>query len=127
MILGSMENFIRQNRGILIVAFLFMSFSWLLVRPAIIRHECSWIKRHYNAVSGRAGLTPEEQTKALANCEADRQSESLTQNPPRPLNFYTCKERVAIDAVPIVPKSAEDRWEKSSSDEYKFCLQDRGL
>jgi len=71
---------VRWDRRILYVLLLVIllgsAFYWYEIRPAKIRHDCSWRK-------GIIWATPNQPTR--------------------------------------------DRWDKTSEDQYKFCLRDHGL
>jgi hypothetical protein len=44
----------------IIVIILLTGFYWFQVRPSQIKHDCSWVKMHDNAVPARPAMTKEE-------------------------------------------------------------------
>lgn len=99
-------------------------FYWYQIRPANIKHDCSWVKVHNDVWPG---ITQEEidiDKKKLADCE-------LKHPNPNPNNIFklnpNCPDfghalEKARDTVP-----ASDYYRKASENEYKFCLHDKGL
>ena len=121
--------------GLLLTAFIFYWFQW---RPSQIKHSCSWVKRTEDAIPERPALS-EAELKAkglLKNCS------SLTNDPStsdsRVTNFFdqlgkrsNCEGNnkwIIEDYKTAKPaKSAREWYVKSTDEEYKFCLRDKGL
>lgn len=123
---------------VLLLLILSFSFYWFAWRPAQIKHECSWIKHHNDAVSARPAMTMDQikATELLMECPNDTPSISPNNNVNRnivvPLgvpNFCERHNQVIIDdyskSIQAVP--ARDWYEKATDEEYKFCLRNKGL
>lgn len=114
-------------------------FYWFQWRPTQIKHDCSWVKWTKAMVPSRPAMTENEvKEKGLL--------EDCTLPTPKPnkisievekfwadLNISpeTCeqKNKRIIDelsrASEVIP--AREGWNKSTDEEYKFCLRDKGL
>lgn len=114
-------------------------FYWFQLRPAQIKHSCSWIKEYVGGEPARPAMSEKEARskgllkdcsprpldlpnsasgnflnslftpEALAACEKENQRLILTYSTPR-------------SAIP-----AKERVRKTTDNEYKFCLRDQGL
>lgn len=129
-------------------------FYWYQVRPAIIKHDCSWVKKHSGAISYRPTMTQAElEAKGIIRtCNNDYAlSKKLAPNfvlsahaiPPLLDSNYSFEQREAIwnaiscredsDRViaeyknPIKAVPAKDWYERATPQEYQFCLHDNGL
>ncbi len=108
------------------------SFYWFEVRQVRIKHDCSWVKRHSNAVPSRPVMTAEElKSKGIIDsCEdgfkfygqfADYNEAVIEQ--------CEAKNKRLVEEYKQ-PKRAEPEkdWQvKATKEEYEFCLHDRGL
>ena len=106
-----MKDKIRINwfKISILVIFLFIIGStlyWFEWRPAQIRHNCSWIKRHSDA---KSEITQEQYNK----CEEEYSGSMF-------MAKYSCEE-----PQPFVP--ARNWLEKANKDEYNFCIHEKGL
>lgn len=151
-----MKRFVFSSLAIIVIlgicSFL---FYWYQIRPSQIKHECSWIKRHANAIPGRSAMTRAElEAKGIIRtCKEDyalvkklAPNFDLDNDVVQPYfgnSDYTMKQTQAIwdarscredsDKVineyknPIKPVSAKDWYEAADKDEYTFCLHDKGL
>lgn len=113
-------NIFKQNKYrvplILLVLLLILGwFYWFELRPARIKHNCSWVSRHSDAVPAVVGMTEKEKqeaTKRTQECEAQ--------------GIRFCFEfHDNWDSKPAIP--AKDWWEPATPQEYSFCLHDKGL
>ncbi len=130
-------------------------FYWYQIRPAQIKHDCSWVKMYSKAVPARPAMTKEElEAKGIIRtCKNEFELVSKmvpnyninsTDNPTvlfdKNLSFdqkrivwnaTSCREdgdRVITEyktAIEAVP--AKDWYEAASKEEYTFCLHDKGL
>ncbi len=113
-------------------------FYWYQIRPAQIKHECSWIKKHSDAIPARPAMTETElRTKGLIRtCPTPTITPAegympLEQRRIFFLNLFSCendnKQVIAEykNAKPAVP--AKDWYEAATKEEYTFCLHDKGL
>lgn len=111
-------------------------FYWFQFRPSKIKHDCSWIAKHEDAVPERPAMTKEEllEKGMIQNCDI------LVDDPIDPnaiipsmgtRRIQYCKR----DTDPVVEsykktipaKPAKDWYEPSTDSQYKFCLRDNGL
>ena len=119
-----MEN---KNVSIIIICLsLFIvgsSFYWFQVRPSQIRRDCSWIKKHSDAV---VGVTQEEADRQKAECierqNVNRESGALNDF------YYELSIKGCEDMYKsITSQPAKDWYEKASEKDYEFCLHSKGL
>lgn len=103
----------NKNKVLFILLSLLLTFGWFYwfqLRPTQIRHDCSWVKRHNDAIPAQEAKTKEQQIKEWG----DRY------NPNNPYMIPT--------DVPFRPaQPAKDWWKPASPQEYSFCLHDKGL
>lgn len=113
-----------------------LAFYWIQIRPAQIRHDCSWIKRHTDAVPEKKGLTEKElQAKGMLKvCPTEvprRADETSFDFYSRSVLGYRACEQGNWDVVekhkPQKYVPARDWYEQADRDEYNFCLHDKGL
>ncbi len=102
-------------------------FYWYEVRPAKIRHDCSWVKHTSGFVDAIPAMTEDElwQKGLLRDCSTAYESvfyESVTTLCESSNSRIIEKYKNAIDAVP-----AKEWWEPANPKEYAFCLHDQGL
>lgn len=99
----SFSKDIRMGRRTLyvlvLVLFLASAFYWFEIRPAKIRHDCSWRKEHIADI-------PAQPAKIVEGDDI----------------WSWARSSPAIPAQP-----AHDEWHRVSGKEYEFCLHDRGL
>lgn len=133
---------VNKNKApmILLVIFLISSlFYWFQYRPATIRHDCSWVKKHKNAVSARYAQTIYDVPKTtlddlkkkntIDKCAWESGSIGL-------LNEWLdhgkeCQDKNNIiirDLKIMMPaEQAKNWWIKATKEQYQFCLHDKGL
>jgi len=115
---------------LLLISSAVLAFYWFQIRPAQIKHDCSWVKKHEDAVAEKPGMTMEElqANNILKDCS---NLPSYSGGVIAPLyNSFDCnRENVLVtDKYLKVPgKPAKDWVEKATDEEYKFCLHDKGL
>lgn len=117
-------------------------FYWYELRPARIKHDCSWVKRTKEATPERSAMTEEElKAKGLlrdcSNIKTDVVTEFFdgiaasnlkTFNKNRQSVCEDGNKRIIEDYKISKPaESAEVWYEKAEDEEYKFCLRDKGL
>ena len=106
------KNWLNQNwlKSLIVVAIIFLvggCFYWYAYRPSKIRHDCSWIKRHTNAVSAKKGASGETDiTKCLEKYGYGLYGE------------FECGSEY---------QPAKDWWGKANQGEYDFCIHEKGL
>ncbi len=108
---------IKENKNrifLILLTILLISgwFYWFQFRPTQIKHDCSWIKRHIDAVPAQEAKTKEQKIKELG----DRY------NPNNPYMMVGLSDEPYRPAQP-----AKDWWKPASPQEYSFCLHDKGL
>lgn len=95
------------------------AFYWYQLRPAQIRHDCSWTKVH------------QEMRPALTQAEIDIENKEKSNKDcgPAPSNGLDfC--RMLKDTPSRQPQGAapaSDYYRQANDSEYKFCLHDKGL
>lgn len=128
--------FFKSRRTIYVALFLLSIagvFYWYAVRPAQIRHACSWVKHHQDMIPARPAMTIDQMKEKglIKDCTAPNATYNIS-NVVQPIFFPNlCEDlnQTAIDeygkAKPEVP--ANDWWERATSEDYQFCLHDKGL
>jgi len=140
---------------ILVFIIIFSLFYWFAIRPAQVKHDCSWVKMHSNAIPYRPAMTQAElESKGIIrtcnkefellhkmvptyNANTDSRYTILTNNnfsfPQKDIiwNATSCREDgdkvIAEYKNPINAVPAKDWYEKASPQQYQFCLHDNGL
>ena len=101
---------------IIVIVFIAVGyFYWFQLRPAQIKHECSWTKRHSDAVPG---ITQEQRDK----CEADRAEQAKTGTA-----WIDSLNNLDYCDIPRPVVPAKDWWGPANGSEYNFCLHEKGL
>lgn len=113
---------------LLILGFSFYWFEW---RPVQIKHECSWVKMHTDAIPAKVGLTDSElEAKGLIKTclPAPIQEHGL---PPLSNNYSPgCEfnnQDVEDKYKPQKYVPARDWYVPATKAQYNFCLHDKGL
>lgn len=115
---------------IIIVLILGGAFYWFQWRPAIIKHNCSWVKMVNPATSAQPAITREEAEYSQLKYDecVENMDFSNSQFPAMDKllscgrNFEVKKER---DAIPAKPEA--EWYRNAKKDEYDFCIHDSGL
>lgn len=102
-------------------------FYWFQYRPAQIKHDCSWIKRHSDAIPARPTMTETElRTKGVIRDCTNVYNDSFSN-----IDHLLCQDqnnKIIESYKQIKPaEPAKDWWVATSDEEYKFCLRDKGL
>ena len=112
-------------------------FSWYQIRPAQIKHECSWVKMHSDAIPAKVGLTEGElKIKGLIIACVPEPTRTPGIIPTFGLSglsdhyspWCDINNREVIDKYKpqkFVP--ARDWYKPATKEEYNFCLHDHGL
>lgn len=136
----NIERFVFPVLIFLLIGGIF--FYWYEIRPAIIKHDCSWvIDRHENAKEAVPAMT-EAQLKEkgwLPDCNV-LESEKDIENAILGESFLIRKRKILISnckndyqkKIEEYKKDqsateARDVWRKTTNEEYIFCLHDKGL
>jgi len=112
-----MKQFLKNTWFIiflLIIFFVFLigSFYWFQWRPTRIRHDCSWGKKHSNAIME---ITQEQYEECRNKCPAKTFGEMIKLS-----SFCFCDN-------PRLAQPAKDWWEPASNRQYDFCIHEKGL
>ena len=120
-------------------------FYWFQVRPTKIKHECSWVKTHFDKVPAKPAKTEEEvfvesklskedfeRALGLARGEIKPRTGTAKGMSGLPVSFEDHRLSVFGDGFvkqmqesPEVP--ARDETRQAKDEEYRFCLRDKGL
>lgn len=116
------ENWFRLGLLTILIISIVGAFYWYQWRPNQIRHNCSWTKRHSDAISE---ITQEQYGKCVQErnkCVIDNKKKST--NPTNPfLGLFDCPDcPPARSAQPV-----KDWWEQANKNEYDFCIHEKGL
>ena len=112
-----MQNFIKQNwfkLSLIIIFILILGFGfyWFQLRPVQIKHDCSWVKKHSDAI---IEVTQEQYNKCCEDNPQDKEYFS---------NSYSCFH---LCELPRSAQPAKDWWEPASKIQYDFCIHEKGL
>ena len=107
----------------------FSIYFWGIL-PRKIRHDCSWVKVIDPAISARVAKTVDELRAEglLERCErlSSEEPEGMFSGLGSPRSG--CEERIIEKyKLPQVEVAERVWYRKAKDDEYKFCLQDKGL
>lgn len=109
-------------------------FYWFQIRPTQIKHDCSWVKKHTDAIRARVGLTEAELRAEgkLKNCLAVPTPSTFEESRNQFINLegtwcISHNQEIIDQNKPQKYVPAKDWYEKASSQEYQFCLHDKGL
>jgi len=129
--------FSKQKKAYLIlVALVFLIagiFYWYEVRPARIKHYCSWVKKHSNAIPERSGVTEEElfNSGLIEDCEKKYPDNEYSGKIFGNLSKEFCqdKNQKTIKEYSIYkPYEPAKNWKvEATKEEYEFCLHNKGL
>lgn len=123
------KNWVNQNwfNFLIVVVIIFMVggyFYWYAYRPSKIRHDCSWEKRHSNAI---LAITQEQYDKCLESCKNNESADKLSQFKEKyGLKLSTFPDCIFCDK-PHSAQSAKNWWEPASKNQYDFCIHEKGL
>lgn len=126
----SMKKLITLLIALGILAILFM-FYWQEIRPARIKHDCSWVKEMVGYEQAKPAMSEKEllEKGILKKCGESVAGRLI--GGVEGLFQQTCSKRYqdTIEAYKVsraeIP--AKERWRESTDIEYKFCLRDKGL
>lgn len=110
-------------------------FYWYQIRPTQIRHDCSWVKHHTDAVQARKGMTEDElRAKGMIKtCPRTSHSsfsgtiQPLTNSDLENIGCIISNQNIIDANKPQKYVPAKDWYEKATPQEYQFCLHDKGL
>lgn len=115
-------------------------FYWHSLRPAQIKHDCSWVTKTKPAIPYRAAMTLQQMKDdgMIEDCREyatpsgiDSMSQIFAENRRSNIINPTCesdkKKRIAHYTKEQQAVPAKDYQERASKEEYSFCLHDKGL
>lgn len=106
-------------------------FYWFLWRPSQIKHDCSWMRHHNDAVAAKEGLTEvqlrEKEMLVVCPTQPSQNGKSILEYYKNTPNCFFENKRIIELNKPVQYAPAKDWWEKATKDEYTFCLHDKGL
>ncbi len=146
-----MKKFVGKVIMFILLILIFSAlFYWFQIRPARIKHDCSWIKTHVDKVPAKPGKTPqqiaadsglslEDQQRAIkiAKGEIDPKKEIGNSDLSNPVD--TLKQNLdtmalkdiggrLINGIPAEKEvPAFDYPREATPKEYTFCLHSKGL
>lgn len=115
-------------------------FYWFQLRPAQIKHDCSWVKKTSPFQPAVPPMNEDELLKQgiISNCSpeplifANNKNSNMFVKPASNLTIpRSCEEanqrkiEEYKNGKPAVP--SKEWWIPASEDEYRFCLHDKGL
>ena len=110
-----MKVYLQKNWKLITAILIFiLVFGWIEIRPAYIKHICSWTKEHQDAQPGHTRISKEEPTKAQYMADGGSS-----------IDYYFSPNYLNIPAQPAQP--AKDWYQPATEKEYIFCLHNHGL
>lgn len=117
---------------LLVLISLFLGFYWYEIRPAKIRHDCSWVKVVEEGAPPRPAMTEDElrQKGLLEDCS--KWYKSIFEGNEFAAGFRSScedenKRKIEEYKTPREAISPKEWWRKAREEEYKFCLHDKGV
>lgn len=116
----------------LVLIFLGAVFYWYEWRPIQIKHECSWVKKHRDAVPARVGKT-EAQLKAEGKIKTCPPTPTLKPGQGYLQQLFESgfcnsdNQKVINENKPQKYIPAKTWYVKATKEEYNFCIHDKGL
>lgn len=121
--------------GLLIVSISGGLFYWFQLRPAQIKHDCSWVRHYDPGKSAEPAMTENQlwEKGLLKDCSGltDKSGGSTWVSRLNLFGKDYCesenKKKIEEykNGKPAVPP--KEWWEPADEDEYRFCLHDKGL
>ena len=96
-------------------------FYWFQYRPSQIKHECSWVKQHSDAVPARPAMTKDEliHQGIIRSCKAEiAAAQKIEPNTNFELGTFEIHARMQPFGVTLRSMSADPIWEATS------CIED---
>lgn len=120
-----MKNFLKDNwfkLSILLFVILISGvwFYWFQLRPAKIKHDCSWVSAHSDAVPA---ITQAQYTECVNNYKG-KKGEVVTGGF---LDGVIIGGASSYCNQPRVAQPAKNWWEPASVRQYDFCMHEKGL
>lgn len=103
-------------------------FYWFQVRPAQIKHDCSWVRHFKPAKAAEPPMTESQlwEKGLLKECGKEKTGNIFTDRFAEICESENTKVIEEFKNGKLATR-AEEWWEKAEEDEYKFCLHDKGL
>ncbi len=125
-------NISKLGLGLSIVLIMGGLFYWFQFRPAQIKHDCSWVKQISWAKPAEPAMT-EAQLKLKGMLEDCSKWDFIKTRPNSSLSglqdYCESDNKRKVEEYkngkPEVP--AKEWWRKAKTEEYQFCLHDKGL
>ncbi|KKP43043.1 MAG: hypothetical protein UR31_C0011G0026 [Parcubacteria group bacterium GW2011_GWA2_33_14] len=98
-------------------------FYWFQLRPAKIKHDCSWVQKHADTVPE---LTQDQHNECIDQCN----SKPTTTNIPitGAINFNKFVSTPFCNCPNPRPyEPAKNWWERANKNQYDFCIHEKGL
>jgi hypothetical protein len=114
-------------------------FYWFQIRPTQIKHDCSWMKQHSDAIPTQPAESEDQLKKdgKIQTCLTESEyrakynlSSILGIGPMIDNPEFCNKDNERVIANYSKPKpaiSAKDWYREATTAEYQFCLHDKGL
>ncbi|PIR92442.1 hypothetical protein COU01_01745 [Candidatus Falkowbacteria bacterium CG10_big_fil_rev_8_21_14_0_10_44_15] len=119
--------------GLLLIIVSLGLFYWYEIRPAKIKHDCSWIKQHSDAIPEKQPMTKEELLNAglIEDCDKKYLDNEYSTEFFGNISKELCQKKVKSvinEYSSYKPYEPAKEWKvKASNEEYEFCLHDKGL
>ncbi len=119
--------------GLLLIIVSLGLFYWYEIRPAKIKHDCSWIKQHSDVIPEKQPMTKEEllNTGLIEDCDKKYPDNEYSTKTFGNISKELCQKKVKSvinEYSSFKPYEPAKDWEvKASNKEYEFCLHDKGL
>ncbi len=123
-----MKNFIKDNWwkiSILVILIITIGgwFYWYGLRPAQIKHDCSWVKKH----AGEWAEITQEKYDECCKIQNSITPPSFNNTKTSSLFSNLVNSRQCFCEKPHAYRPAIDWYEPASTTYYAFCIHEKGL
>ncbi len=116
---------------LLVFIILIGAFYWYELRPAKIKHDCSWAKMVNPAKPAEPAITEEDVKNSRLKydkCIADEAKSNSDRVGRKSLFSGLFCDNMLKQERPAIPAKAEQVWyREADKDEYNFCIHEKGL
>lgn len=91
------------------------AFYWYELRPAKIKHDCSWVFKHTDEVPAKPGKTQQEYDGCIEANQAKTGS------------YFEALLNSNCGEVARAYQPAKEWWQRATKAQYDFCIHEKGL
>lgn len=107
------KNWFKTSIIIIAIVMVGSAFYWYELRPSKIKHDCSWVKKHSDAIPE---ITQVQYDECINECNKPSQYKNIFGS----ICYSFCEKPRSV-------QPAKDWWQPATKDEYDFCIHEKGL